>query len=221
MPYFVLNNLAQVEAAINLMSTAHGAYTAVDILKDALKGVDEPPDFSEQVDGYESRRFRSHEGPTGVNRAALKAVKTAAGADPAKQDALLRLLSLVLAKLSVVKASKVLSLLLFACGFDPTLYVAVFKLCVLLAHSDKGKKIVVAAQPGLAQAIAACQNPAQLAGPLGQLAGSLGAQGRELLAALPSPATVAKQAKQKGGKALDELSGFIRNALSDDEKHGQ
>ena len=214
MPYFTITSLANVQQAIELLSHAHGAYTAVDILKGALKDVDEPDSFAGEVQQARSEHGRSHEGPADADRAALKTLKTAANAEGPTQDALLELLSLAIVKLGVAKGSQILSLLLFACGFDPTLIVIVIKLSVLLAHTQTGKKIVAKTGPKLKQAISKSTAVMPITEPLGELANQLGEQGVELLAVLSQPKDLAQKAASAG---LDTVNNLLRR--SDDKSN--
>ena len=180
MAIFTLSSLAHVQTAIDLLGHAQGAYTVADILKRALADVDVSAEFDSQLQQARSEHGRSHEGPADADRAALKILKTAARADDEQQTALLELLALAIRKLGVAKGSQVLSLLLYACGIDPTLFVVAFKLCAVLAQTEAGKRIVAAAGPKIQRAVRNSAASEHLAEPLRQLAATFDRQGDEL-----------------------------------------
>nr|WRX36717.1 hypothetical protein [uncultured bacterium] len=202
---YVLTSLKSVETAIGVLSKAQGAYTAVDILKGVLSDVDEPQQFEAELRKSELQQFNSFEGPADADREILKAMKTAANAESEKQNPLLELVSLVLVRLGFVKGSKVLSLLLVACGFDPTLSLVVFKLCLVLARTKEGKKIVRAALPKFKDAIAASADRTQLDELLTQLVERLGEKGAELVAIIQTSVDMGERTAQAGAGAADDL----------------
>lgn len=207
MPYFVLENAAKIHAAIGAMSTVHGAYSAINLLTKAFEQVDEPEEFQADVRRLEAKEGLAYQGPDGAGHEVAKAVKTAAESNPPEQDAILQLVTLVMTKLGVSQGSRVLGLLLAVAGYDPTLLIVVLRLCILLAQTETGRRIVAAAAPKLKDALVAATDRASLAQPLQQLTASLGERGYELAAALAEmPLDTAKAALHSGRNVVDMLS---------------
>ncbi len=206
MPIFKLLTLTKVHSAVGAMSTIYGAYQATSLLKDVLAEVDEPEEFAAEVRELEAKHGRSFQGPEDSSQQIIKAVNTAANEKGNAQDALLRLISMVITKLGVAQGSRIVSLLLLACGVKPALTLTVLRLYVMLATTEHGQRILLDAKPKIAQAVAEYADPSKLADPLRQLASALGDKGADFVS---DPAKASKAAFKKGrtafGRLLDDL----------------
>ena len=154
MSYDDIVSAAGLDAVFDSIGAVHGAYQAVDVLRDALDGISEPDGFDKQLQKLESRH-PSYEGPDQAGRVAYKTLVTAKGASEPIREALLKILSLMLGKLTVSQSIRLLGMLVTAAGTDPTALVLIVRLCLLLSRTSKGKQVVAAAQPQINRALAA------------------------------------------------------------------
>ncbi len=201
-----LLSLAGVRTAIDGANAIHGAYQAVNILARVLSQVDEPDDFAAEVKRIEQQQGPSYDGPEDAGHQIVKAVKTAGNSEGEARDALLDLTSTVITKLGASQGARVVSLLLLACGVDPTLTVVVIKLYVLLAQTESGREIVARAAPQMRAVLESCKDKAQVVQPIQQLATTMGDKGADLVAAITrTPVGLATEAIQKGGAAFIDL----------------
>ncbi|MBL7040910.1 MAG: hypothetical protein ISR77_19905 [Pirellulaceae bacterium] len=206
MPAFTLVSLANIETAISAVTTIDGAYQSVGLLADAMAKVEEPQDFTAEVQKVEQKQGFSYEGPEDAGKQVIKAVRTAANASGKRQDKLLELVSLVVTRLGVSQGTRVLSVLLLSCGIKPTLIMVVLKLCVMLSRTKVGRQIVAGAQPRLKEAVGAVADKSQLAKPIQQLAANMGAKGGQLISTITgTPLDATRRAILAGGNAFEKL----------------
>ena len=205
MTAFTLSNLAPVHSAIDTVTHVHGAYRSVELLAQALEGVEVTEDFDQQMQQLERQQGVSYQGPGDAGRTVVKAVKTAEHASGEEQDAILQLVALVIERLGLSQGTRVMSIVLAATGLDPRMIVSTVKLSMLLARTSAGRRVVEAATPLLQDALQVA-DPDRIVQPARQLAEMLGDKGTELVtAAMKLPGQAMRKAASLGSDLLDGL----------------
>jgi hypothetical protein len=188
MPAFTLLSLTNVNLAIETVANIRGVYQSIGLLSKALADVEETDEFKNEVRSLENQQGPLYQGPDNTRAAVLKAAKTAANGDGEQQDAMAKLLALIIERFGTGQGSRVLGFLLMAAGIDPTLSVFVIKICVFLVRTEAGKKVLEQAQPQLVK-LAEASGQAKLFKPLAAAAKSAGEQSTEWVDAVVSAAS--------------------------------